>query len=239
VNSCHQLSIFRFFNPSLKNHPQYHADDGDNWTKISSISIKMKKCIFPVIIALLFCVIVCAQSPNASKPEELSDHINSLRIVEELQRCPPWITFRANETEFRSGITRLYFGITVYNTPTIRAAIQYLLSEYKEGSNSDDRFYADAKVFALLRVIFKVPPGFGDVGNQFGSWGSPVQAGRVNLLWPYDIDSNGKLVLVGTGGRYFGPPYDALAEFDEFASLFPRRDVQPNTHSRSERRANR
>jgi len=189
----------------------------------------MKNCIFQVIVALLFCVAVCAQSPNASKPEELSDHVNSLCIVEELQRCPPWITFHADETEFRAGITRLYFRIAVYDTKTIRAAIQHLMSECKEGSDSDARFYAEAKAFALLRVIFKVPPGFGDVGDHFGSWGSPVQAGKVNLLWPYNIDGNGKLVLVGTGGRYFGPPYDALAEFDEFASLFPRRNVQPNT----------
>jgi hypothetical protein len=188
----------------------------------------MKKCIFSVIVALLFCVTVSAQSPNVSKPEALSDHINSIGIVEALQRCPPWITFRADETEFRAGITRLYFEIAVYHTPTIRAAIQHFLSEYKEGTW--DRLYADAKVFALLRVIFKVPPGFGDAGNHHGSWGSPDKAGQVNLLWPYDIDGNGKLVLVGTGGRYFGPPYDALAEFDDFASFFPRRTVQPNTH---------
>jgi len=146
--------------------------------------------------------------------------VNVQRIVEELRRCPAWITFRADEHEFRAGITRLYSEIAASDNQTIRAAVQELFSEF--GASSLDRFQTDAKAFALWRVLFAIPTEFVPDGKNYGSWGSPVKDGRVNLLWPYEIEA-GRLVLVGTGGRYFGAPYDALAEFDELAARFGRR----------------
>jgi hypothetical protein len=139
-------------------------------------------------------------------------------LAAELHRCPAWVKVRADESELRTAITRIYQQFTDWDTKTIREGVERYLNESSQGNE-----HADAKVFAFLRVVFAVPSGFVGEAKHYGGWGNPVSDGKVNLLWPYEVDDSGKLVLAGQADRYFGSPYDALAEFDELASKYPRR----------------
>jgi len=152
-------------------------------------------------------------------------------VYSELQRCPSWQEIRGDEVEFRQGITRLYLGLGHYNTETIKKGIQDYIASNKP--LSPEAFNAEAKIFAFLRVIFDVPAGYikikGD--EHYGSWGSPVKDGEVNLLWPYSKDNAGNLTLTGIASDYYGPPYDPIAEFEEFRVKYSRRSEEKPTAS--------
>jgi hypothetical protein len=48
--------------------------------------------------------------------------------------------------------------------------------------------------------------------------------GTFDLLWPYSFSEAGELVLSGRfSGRFTGPPYDALEDFDKLEEDFERR----------------
>ena len=141
------------------------------------------------------------------------------KILYELRRCPTWILLRPDEIELRAGTTRIYYEIAKFDNATIREALIYFCSS---GEKDLDSTRDQAKIFALLRVVFDVPAGFLSSLPHWGSWGSPVVEGRVNLLWPFRHGDGGRLILEGMPVSYFGPPYDALAEFDYFATRFMR-----------------
>jgi hypothetical protein len=142
-------------------------------------------------------------------------------IARELQRCPCWLNVPVDEVARREEITDLYLKLADYDTETIRAGIASYLSEEKIADPGT--FYAGAKVFALLRVVFQVPQYVVATG-EFYSMGNPVHDGSIELLWPYSMDGAGRLVLTGSAlVGYTGLPADPLKEFDKFASRFGRR----------------
>jgi hypothetical protein len=48
--------------------------------------------------------------------------------------------------------------------------------------------------------------------------------GKIDLLWPYSFSEAGELVLSSRfSGRFTGPPYDALEDFDKLEEDFERR----------------
>jgi hypothetical protein len=150
---------------------------------------------------------------------------NAWLIVSELNRCPCWMNIRQGETDFRAGITKLYLRLAQNDTETIRAAIQQYISTY--GFPKADGLSADAKVFTFLRVVFAVPTGYINGVHVYGSWRNPIRDNGVDLLWPYAEDAKGNLVLDGVyAGEYLGPPYDALADFDQLLKKFGRRNTK-------------
>ena len=54
----------------------------------------------------------------------------------------------------------------------------------------------------------------------------PENRTQVNVLWP--LQSNGILRVTGQFGGFYGPPYDALGEFDYFNQVYGRRDLNEN-----------
>lgn len=174
-------------------------------------------------LIILVCVVLGAPLGAQVSPEAgLVDKEGARLVWQELRRCPCWLDFREDETEFRTGITRLYRSLSPHGTGTIREGIRYYLSEFQ--GDRPEEFSARAKVFAFLRVVFDVPEGYLQGARAFGSWGAPWRDGQINLLWPYSLDSGGGLSLTGVfPGEYAGPPYDALGEFDSFVLHYPRR----------------
>ncbi|WP_334319249.1 hypothetical protein, partial [Termitidicoccus mucosus] len=111
-----------------------------------------------------------------------------------------------------------------YSNTVIRNAIKDRLR--KTAKDSALNFRENAKIFAFLRILFDIPVGYVDGVKYSGSWGNPVQGGKIDLLWPFRKDASGELDLIGVVERYYGPPYDPLAEFDELVSIFQRRKFE-------------
>jgi hypothetical protein len=182
----------------------------------------MKRSLFLLAGVLFGCAAAFAQLAGSPDSVKVPDRVNSQAITEEIHGCPSWLAVAGDDQKLRAKITRRYLEIARSDNETIREGLQQLqLSDNSLVGYM--RLKADAKVFALLRVLFDIPRGFLSSEGNYGSWGSPVSKGRVNLLWPYEKDPQGHLVLMGVAGHYYGVPYNALAEFDEFAARFPRR----------------
>lgn len=179
--------------------------------------------------SLLVAILSFAIAPTdaATDTREKGDVLNMLdsplHVTAQLQRSPLWIAITSADKIERERIVTTYKELNEYNSDKLREGIKIYLERFSMELEPDENFNASAKVFALLRVLFDIPQGYFSDANNYGSWGSPVFDGRVNLLWPFATTAEGELILVGKGGRYKGPPYDGLAEFDELRARFPRR----------------
>jgi len=120
-------------------------------------------------------------------------------------------------------MTDVYRVVAQYDTTTIREGLALYLDRLP--APSVQSYEAGDKIFALLRVVFNVPPLF-DVKREplpFGLQGNPVQPEGVNLLWPFSIDTSGRLRLTGVQGGLSGPAFDPLGDFDQMAIRLKRR----------------
>ena len=174
--------------------------------------------------ALLMCLAVVSCSPLS---RDVAVHVRSKNaelIARDLQRCPLWTQVSEHDSTQRHRITEVYLRVAQYDSTTIRAGISLYLNRYPPVSN--EQFDASEKIFALLRVVFKVPRVF-YVGREplpFSLHGNPVQADGVDLLWPYSTSNDGRLLLTGVDeGISSGPAYDPLSDFDQMAVRLERR----------------
>ena len=60
--------------------------------------------------------------------------------------------------------------------------------------------------------------------------GRPLDAKNVNLLWPFTVDSSGKLLLTEKFKGYRGVGFLGLEEFDDFYKKFGRREIIKNAN---------
>jgi len=145
-------------------------------------------------------------------------------IAQTLRECPAWTQIPEKDVKQRLHITDVYLGVAQYDTTTIRDAISLYVNHFPASSPQYDE--AGDKIFALLRVVFKVPP-LVDVKKEplpFSLLGNPVQPEGVNLLWPFSMDASGHLLLTGVDvGFHSGPAYDPLRDFDQMATRLERR----------------
>jgi hypothetical protein len=159
-------------------------------------------------------------APGNAKPD-------ATFIAEELQHCPLWKDVPPQDTDRRQQITDIYLNLARYPTEIIRAGVYLYVNSH---ALLDPQYIESGyKVFALERVVFKVPARF-RVGERFpyATLGNPLvpegAATYIDFLWPYSTGSAGQLVLSGFGvGQLSGPPYNAMADFDEMAGRLPRR----------------
>lgn len=144
-------------------------------------------------------------------------------IARQLQLCPDWTEVPAHDLRRRAQITETYLGLAQYDTRTIRAGIVWYLN--RSPSMSPQRYVADLKVFAFLRVVFQVPRRFDAVREhlRFETAGNPVNANGLDLLWPFSMEGHGRLLLAGVAIGLSGPAYNPLADFDQLALRFQRR----------------
>jgi len=83
---------------------------------------------------------------------------------------------------------------------------------------------AQSKLYVLLRFYFDVPEKErrGEA-EYFGNWlGGPYDDAHVYLIWPVSV-TDGNVRITGAYKGYLGETYDALGEFDFFASRYNRR----------------
>ncbi len=184
------------------------------------------------IVTLLGCFLTIsivgtlhADSGTQPSKQVYSPHARAIAI--ELARCPCWTHFRSDEVEFRAGITRLYVELAKYSKTEIRQGIEaYILSHETDLFGDID---ARAKVFALLRVVFKVPAqgiAVADAGH-IETYGNPVHDGVVDIFWPFSLNHGSELELTGVAlTDYSGSTLNPLVEFDTFAEKYPLRYSQ-------------
>ena len=150
-------------------------------------------------------------------------------IAEELRRCPLRTEIPPQDKDRRQQITNIYLSLAQYPTQVIRAGIYQYVDRYPRLDIRYDK--ANSKVFAFLRVVFKVPAQFPLTEQSrfpYAAPENPLKTERtitcVDFLWPYSIDDTGQLVLSGFPSTVFsGPPYDATRDFDQMAARLQRR----------------
>lgn len=90
--------------------------------------------------------------------------------------------------------------------------------------NAPDDTAEHSKLYLALRLLFAVPETVdGAQAKVFGGWNHPSITTReepFQMLWPLGRDAAGQLEVQGHYRSYRGAPYNALAEFDYFASRF-------------------
>jgi hypothetical protein len=174
--------------------------------------------------AIAICVCLASYFARAAEPVVSAQTESSELIARELQRCPSWATVPEGDAETRRQITDVYLNLARYDTATLRAGIARYVNSYP--ILSYQRVDATDKVFALLRVVFNVPHRFAATKEPlpFALFGNPVYPEGVDLLWPFSIDSDGKLHLTGVDqGTRPDPAYNAVADFDQMAARLQRR----------------
>ena len=173
--------------------------------------------------ALLMCVagISCA-TENHDRVSNVTAERADL-IARQLQQCPLWTEISEHDLKRREQITEMYLSLAQYDTATIRAGIVSYLN--RSPVLSPQRYEAGAKIFAFLRVVFRVPRRF-DAAREhvpFETAGNPVYPDGVDLLWPFSIDRHEGLQLTGVAIGLSGPAYNPLTDFDQMARRLPRR----------------
>lgn len=190
------------------------------------------------LLCWLFCFLsttaVLASQARSPAPRDVEG--GAKFIADELRHCPVWIEVPPQDKHRRQQITDIYLKLARYPTNVIRAGVYTYVMSY---APSDPRsMEAGYKVFALERVLFKVPRRF-RVGERipYAIVGNPLihdgAATYVNFLWPYSVGSAGRLVLTGSGvGQASGPPYNPLRDFDEMAGRLARRRLEVPARAR-------
>lgn len=147
-------------------------------------------------------------------------------VAGELKRCPLWTQVPEYDAETRRRITDVYVALAHFDSATIRAGVASYVNSYVSAGRPE-LGYVDAsqKVYAFLRVVFKVPARIdASKGSPYGLMGNPVYPDGVDMLWPFSMDSAGRLALTGVdSGLHTGVPYDPLSDFDKMASHLERR----------------
>lgn len=82
-----------------------------------------------------------------------------------------------------------------------------------------------SKIYIALRALYQVPEQLpGAAARAYGGWkrpGNESPAGT-GVLWPLQRIGAGQLVVTGTYNGYIGHNYDAIGEFNDFRSHYPR-----------------
>jgi hypothetical protein len=175
-----------------------------------------------VVAVVWMCLAIVSCSPG---PRDRVVNVKKADVIAgALQRCPLWTQTSEHDIKQRQQITDRYLVVAQYDTAVIRDGIALYLNSYP--ALSPQRFDAGDKIFALLRVVYKVPRRV-EVRRErlpFSLRGNPVQADGVDLLWPFSIGNDGRLLLTGLDpGFHSGPAYEPLSDFDQMAVRLERR----------------
>lgn len=132
-------------------------------------------------------------------------------VISQIMACPAWSEASKRDIKTKENILQCLELISRNNNNVIRKAIESLFLKYPNDTSVWSR------IFLLNRYIFQVPTDSPIDDNLFGGWvGIPIHNQKVNRLWPFSVDNNNNLILVGVFEGYFGNGYRGLDEFDYF-----------------------
>jgi hypothetical protein len=149
-------------------------------------------------------------------------------VVQLLLGMPAWsdpVPDDGRDDHHRS-IEEAVAGIAEYEPAAIAAGIAQFVERVAAGPTGYD-VAAMSKPFVVTRAVLAAPDDVELDRPGFGGWiGVPIEAGRVDLLWPWSM-VEGRLRLVGSFGGYMGESYLAIEEFASFEDRFGHRQATP------------
>jgi hypothetical protein len=156
----------------------------------------------------------------------LSNEVKEL--VEQISSMPAWSDFSSDNDEDRRQVIDILQTIARAPAERIRQAMEAYIEQTARAEAGYD-VSAMSRLYILNRFVFNVPDK-AELGRpRFGSFfGIPSEGNTVNELWPLSKGVDGRLVLDGDFGGYFGESYLAVQEFDHFNNEYGRRSVAPN-----------
>jgi hypothetical protein len=182
--------------------------------------------IFSGEAVILICMFALAANSVSPPPVAFAQEKPSRNKAEELvkliEACPAWIDVTGADLVGGQRITECLSVVADSDTPTIREAVKRLVWKHED---KEDEMGVQTKVFLLNRLIFNVPVSSKRKESPvFGGWvGVPSDDETINLLWPFETNTDGKLELISGFRGYAGEPFEALGEFDSFNKRFGRR----------------
>jgi hypothetical protein len=179
----------------------------------------MNKLFIAICIAGAFVCNLCMTVDSA--PTSMQDQKPYQELSLMIRNCPLWFGLPSDAVDERKEITSRCIQMANYDDRAIRQAIDDVVNNYCQGF---DDVYNRSRIYVFLRVAYNVPPGYIREGKAFGSWGNPYSNDCVNVLWPFDIAEDGRLILVGvSSSMYYGQMYDPIADYEYLKSEFGRR----------------
>lgn len=140
-------------------------------------------------------------------------------IVNMLIACPAWSVMAEDDITTREEMMNTMEEVSKTDLDILYKALVEYESRLKKLNRYD--ISAMSRLFVLNRYIFAVPEKLPqDQVRGFGGFVVPVDDNGVNTMWPLAVGSDGNLVLVGFFLGYWGPPYQAVAEFEYLREEF-------------------
>jgi hypothetical protein len=163
------------------------------------------------------------QSSHTSSDKKVGQDDQVERLFKQIRLCPPWTRIKASDQQSKQNVITCLDSIANNDTSRIRKAVERVAHDEDTSNYSVDEL---SKLFLLNRYLFKVPSKSNMADARFfGGWGGvPHDEEHVDLLWPFAVNSAGKLELTGGFGGYYGDIFEAVDEFDYFNRRFGRRD---------------
>ncbi|MDX2033499.1 MAG: hypothetical protein SF339_22675 [Blastocatellia bacterium] len=172
-----------------------------------------------IILAAQGSGLLLGQELRASSNDKISMDGDVQKIASQIASCPAWDRIESENVAVRKKIEKCLEAISRNDIVLIRQAIALLF----EKNPLDSALWS--RVFLLNRYLFAVPEKSPIDGSLFGGWaGVIVENGRVNRLWPFSIDAQNKITLIGDFEGYYGDAYKGLEEFDYFRKKYGLRD---------------
>lgn len=146
--------------------------------------------------------------------EALSNEVEVL--VEQISSMPAWSDLSSDNDEDRRQVIEILQAIARAPAEIIRQAVEAYIEQTARAEAGYD-VSAMSRLYVLNRFLFNVPDKVELGRPRFGSFfGIPSEGNTVNELWPLSKGVDGKFVLDGQFGGYFGESYLAVQEFDHF-----------------------
>jgi hypothetical protein len=145
------------------------------------------------------------------------------RAVQQIELCPPWSKVRSDQSAQQENIFACLENIAALDTTIIRKGMeQFVLKMKNEGKWDVSNM---SKLFVMNRYLFDVPAELPlKQAKFFGGWrGVPRDDRAVNMLWPLEKNSDGRIIMAGDFAGYVGEAFDPIREFDYFDDHFGRR----------------
>lgn len=143
---------------------------------------------------------------------------------------PAWT--KGYDPQKQASFNNIMNSLRRYSDTELMNGIQCIVNNNR--LNGEDYLDNMSKVYIALRALYQVPNQLpGSTARVFGGWWRDANEtpATYSPLWPLQRLPNGSLAVTGLYNGYTGFDYDALGEFNDFRSHYPRATVISDTDS--------
>lgn len=142
-----------------------------------------------------------------------------------IRRIPAWT--QGYDAAKQAAFDNIISQLKLYSDNDLLSGIQCLVNN----TNMSGERYLDemSKIYLAIRALYNVPDALPANGaHVYGGWRR--EAGEspeiYRPLWPMQRMANGRVVVSGAYMGYMGVGYDAVGEFNDFRTHYPRNTEQ-------------